>query len=390
MGAKHLITSESVTKGHPDKVADQISDAILDAMLAQDRDCHVACETLVTTGLVVVAGEITTKAYVDIPSVVRRTVRGIGYDDPKYGFDGESCAVITSIDEQSPDIDQGVKDRRRGSEDEQGAGDQGIMFGYATGETGEFMPLPMVLARNMTARMSSARESGGIPWMGPDGKSQVTVEYEGEKAVRVHTVVCSAQHSDSVDIETVRRDLREKIVLPCIPSELAVVEPILHLNRTGRFVKGGPVADCGVTGRKIIVDTYGGVARHGGGAFSGKDPSKVDRSATYAARWVAKNVVAAGLAGRCEVHLAYCIGHPDPVSIRCETFGTGAIPDSEIEAAVQEVFGVSLRPGRIISRLDLLRPIYEKTAANGHFGLDDPDYTWERLDMVDELRRFAK
>jgi S-adenosylmethionine synthetase len=382
MSDRYLITSESVCKGHPDKVADQISDAILDALIAQDPHCHVACETLVTTGLVLVAGEITTaNAYVDIPKVVRETVRGIGYTNPHDGFDWETCAVLTSIDEQSPDIARGVD---QGDPLAQGAGDQGIMFGYATSETEEYMPLPLVLANRISQRLAEVRDSGRMSYLGPDGKCQVTVEYEGDKALRVHTVVCSAQHSDTVEIDTVRRDLEAHVVRPCLPRELLPEEPTLHLNRTGRFVRGGPAADTGLTGRKIIADSYGGLARHGGGAFSGKDPSKVDRSATYAARWVAKNVVAAGLANRCEVQLAYCIGHAEPVSIHCETFGTGKISNEKLTSGIRRNF--DLRPGAIIRDLRLLRPIYLKTAAYGHFGRNDPDFTWEALDRVEALR----
>ncbi len=382
MSDRYLITSESVAKGHPDKVADQISDAILDSLIAQDPRCRVACETLVTTGLVLVAGEVTTTAYVDVPKVVRETIRTIGYGNPHHGFDWETCAVLTSIHEQTPDISQGVD---RGDPLDQGAGDQGIMFGYATDETPEFMPLPLVLAHRISERIHTVRESGELPWIGPDGKCQVTVEYQGTKPLRVHTVVCSAQHEGSIAIEKVRADMERLVVMPALPPALIPEKPVLHLNRTGMFVHGGPAADTGLTGRKIIVDTYGGLARHGGGAFSGKDPSKVDRSATYAARWVAKNVVAAGLAARCEVQLAYCIGHPEPVSIHCETFGTGRVPNTELTAAIREAF--DLRPGAIIRNLDLLRPIYRKTAAYGHFGRNDPDFTWERLDRVEVLQK---
>jgi S-adenosylmethionine synthetase len=386
MADRYLITSESVAKGHPDKVADQISDAILDALIAQDKHSHVACETLVTTGMVLVAGEISTDAYVDIPKVVRATIREIGYDNPHLGFDWETCAVLTSIDEQSPDIEQGVD---RGDPLDQGAGDQGIMFGYATNETPEYMPLPLVLAHRISENLGRARESGELPYLRPDGKCQVTVEYEGTRPLRVHTVVCAAQHAgeDVVSIETVRSDLERVVIRPALPADLLPEPPILHINRTGRFVLGGPAADTGLTGRKIIADSYGGLARHGGGAFSGKDPSKVDRSATYAARWVAKNVVAAGLAERCEIQLAYCIGHATPVSIHAETFGTGKISNEKLTTAIYEHF--DLRPGAIIEHLDLLRPIYRKTAAYGHFGRNDPDFTWERLDRVDALRTWA-
>ncbi len=381
MADRYLITSESVGRGHPDKVADQISDAILDAMLEQDKHCRVACETLVTTGLVVVAGEITTAAYVDIPKVVRKTIKEIGYDDPRYGFDGDSCAVVTTIDEQSRDISIGVD---RGAAIDQGAGDQGIMFGYATNETAEYMPLPLVLAHRISKRLGDVRENGELSYLGPDNKCQVTVEYEAAKPIRVHTIVCSSQHRSEVSVEQLRKDIERIVIRPSIPSELMPVEPVMHINRTGRFVHGGPAADTGLTGRKIIVDTYGGLAHHGGGAFSGKDPSKVDRSAAYAARWVAKNVVAAGLAERCEVQLAYCIGHPDPVSIYCETYGTGTVSNEKLTAAIREHF--DLRPGGLIQALDLLRPIYKKTAAYGHFGRNEPEFTWEKLDRVDMLK----
>ncbi len=385
MSDRYLITSESVAKGHPDKVADQISDGILDALIAKDPRCRVACETLVTTGLVLVAGEISTDAYVDVPKVVRETIRSIGYSNPHHGFDWETCAILTSIHEQTPDINQGVD---RGGILEQGAGDQGIMFGFATDETPEYMPLPLVLAHRISEKIETVRTTGVLPWLGPDGKCQVTVEYEGTKPIRVHTVVCSAQHNSAISIEQVRADIERHVVLPCLPAALVPEKPILHINRTGLFIHGGPAADTGLTGRKIIVDTYGGLARHGGGAFSGKDPSKVDRSATYAARWVAKNVVAAGLASRCEVQLAYCIGYPEPVSIHCETFGTGRIPNARLTSGIREQF--DLRPGAIIKALDLLRPIYQKTAAYGHFGRNDPDFTWERLDRVEGLKAQLK
>ena len=382
MPDRYMITSESVAKGHPDKVADQISDAILDAILSQDTRCRVALETLVTTGLALVAGEVTTSAYVDVPKVVRETIRDIGYNNPHHGFDWETVAVLTSIHEQSPDIAMGVNQT---SVLDQGAGDQGIMFGYATDETPEFMPLPMVLAHRISQRLAEVRENGELPYLGPDGKCQVTVEYEGDKALRVHTVVCAAQHEGRVEIGRVRHDLEEAVVLPSLPRELLPEKPTLHLNRTGSFVQGGPAADTGLTGRKIIADSYGGMAHHGGGAFSGKDPSKVDRSATYAARWVAKNVVAAGLARRCEIQLAYCIGHAEPVSIFVNTFGTGKVGSDTLTSAIRETF--DLRPGAIIRDLDLLRPIYRKTAAFGHFGRSDPDFTWERLNRMDTLRK---
>jgi S-adenosylmethionine synthetase len=383
MAGRQLFSSESVGKGHPDKVADQISDAVLDAILAEDRKGHVACETLVTTGLVVVAGEIRTDAYVDIPRVVRETIREIGYDRPEYHFESESCGVVTAIDEQSTDIAQGVD---RPDPLDQGAGDQGIMFGYASDETPEFMPLPIVLAHRIVRRIEEVRRSGELPWLGPDCKSQVTIEYEDDRPVRIDTVVCAAQHAAAVAEETVRADVERVVINPVLPKELVSARPRMLINQTGRFVKGGPAADAGVTGRKIIVDTYGGMARHGGGAFSGKDPSKVDRSAAYAARWVALNIVGAGMAKRCEIQLAYCIGYAQPVSIHVEIFGTGRVPETRIVEAVRGVF--DLRPGAIIRDLDLLRPIYRKTASYGHFGRSEPEFTWERLDRVDALKKF--
>jgi S-adenosylmethionine synthetase len=384
MAGRQLFSSESVGRGHPDKVADQISDAVLDAILAEDRKGHVACETLVTTGLVVVAGEIRTDAYVDIPRVVRETIREIGYDRPEYHFESESCGVVTAIDEQSGDIAQGVD---RPDPLDQGAGDQGIMFGYASDETPEFMPLPIVLAHRIVRRIEDVRRSGELPWLGPDCKSQVTIEYEDDRPVRIDTVVCAAQHAADVAEETVRADIERVVINPVLPKELVSVPPRMLINQTGRFVKGGPAADAGVTGRKIIVDTYGGMARHGGGAFSGKDPSKVDRSAAYAARWVALNIVGAGMAKRCEIQLAYCIGYAQPVSIHVETFGTGCVPEARIVEAVRGVF--DLRPGAIIRDLDLLRPIYRKTASYGHFGRSEPEFTWERIDRVDALKKFV-
>jgi S-adenosylmethionine synthetase len=383
MAGRQLFSSESVGKGHPDKVADQISDAVLDAILAQDRRGHVACETLVTTGLVVVAGEIRTDAYVDIPRVVRDTIRDIGYDRPAYHFESESCGVVTAIDEQSGDIAQGVD---RPDPLDQGAGDQGIMFGYASDETPEFMPLPIVLAHRIVRRIEDLRRSGELPWLGPDCKSQVTIEYEDDRPVRIDTVVCAAQHAEEIAEETVRSEVERLVINPVLPKELVPARPRMLINQTGRFVKGGPAADAGVTGRKIIVDTYGGMARHGGGAFSGKDPSKVDRSAAYAARWVALNIVGSGMAKRCEVQLAYCIGYAQPLSIHVETFGTGRVPDARIVEAVRGSF--DLRPGAIIRDLDLLRPIYRKTASYGHFGRQEPEFTWERLDRVEALKKF--
>ncbi len=376
MSQRHLFTSESVTEGHPDKVADQISDSVLDAILAVDPDGRVACETLVTTGLAMIAGEITTRTWVDIPRIVRRTIRDIGYTSAAYGFDFETCAVVTSIDEQSPDIAQGV--------DPGGAGDQGLMFGYACRETDVLMPLPITLAHRLTRRLAAVRKNGTLPWVRPDGKSQVTVEYEGDRPVKVHTVVVSTQHDPGVP------DLRERIIAEVIAPELAALDldtdgVIHHVNPTGSFVVGGPQGDCGLTGRKIIVDTYGGSAPHGGGAFSGKDPTKVDRSACYAARWAAKNVVAAGLAERCQIQVAYAIGVAEPVSVMVTTFGTGRVPDARLAEAVRMVF--DLTPRGIIEALDLRRPIYRPTAAYGHFGRDEAGFTWERADRIAELQR---
>ncbi len=379
---KHLFTSESVTEGHPDKVADQISDAILDGVLAQDPHGRVACETLVTTGLAFVSGEITTEAYVDIPTVIRKTIGEIGYDDARYGFDCETCAVVTAIGEQSPDIWKG--DESGHAVKEGGAGDQGMMFGYATSETGEYMPMPIHLAHLLALRLAKVRKDGLLAYLRPDGKTQVTVEYENGLPARVDTVVVSAQHDQDVDMDQLRDDLRTKVVEPVLPEELVRGDYTLHVNPTGRFVRGGPHADCGLTGRKIIVDTYGGLGSHGGGCFSGKDPTKVDRSASYAARHVAKNIVAAGLADRCEIEIAYAIGVAEPVSVMVDSLGTGRLKDAELVAVVRKHF--DLRPGAIIERLNLRRPIYRKTAAYGHFGRQDPDFTWERLDMVDALK----
>jgi S-adenosylmethionine synthetase len=372
----HVFTSESVTEGHPDKIADQISDAILDAVLADDPDGRVACETLVTTGLAFIAGEISTVTYVDFPGLVRETIHEIGYTRAKFGFDSETCAVISSIDPQSPDIAQGV--------DTGGAGDQGLMFGYATDETDSLMPMPLMLAHRLTRALSDRRRGGHIEWLRPDGKSQVSIEYEGSEPRRVDAVVVSCQHADSVETEELRSVIRREIIEPSMPSGMVDDATKIYINPTGRFVIGGPQGDCGLTGRKIIVDTYGGVGSHGGGAFSGKDPSKVDRSASYMARHVAKNVVAAGLARRVEVQLAYAIGVVDPVSVMVDTFGTGAVRDDRITTAIREVFPLS--PKGIIADLDLLRPIYKKTAAFGHFGRDDPDFTWERTHRVEDLR----
>ena len=373
---KHVFTSESVTEGHPDKIADQISDAILDAVLAEDIDGRVACETLVTTGLAFIAGEITTKTYVEFPSIVRETIKEIGYTRAKFGFDYETCAVISSIDPQSPDIAQGVNPG--------GAGDQGLMFGYATNETPELMPMPLVMAHQLTMRLSEARRSGELEWLRPDGKAQVSIEYVGDQPQRIEAVVVSCQHSEEVETETLRAQVREQIIDKTLPANLMDADTKFHINPTGRFVIGGPQGDCGLTGRKIIVDTYGGVGSHGGGAFSGKDPSKVDRSASYMARHVAKNIVASGLASKAEVQLAYAIGVVDPVSVMVDTFGTGEIPDERITLAVREVFRLS--PRGIIEDLDLLRPIYKQTAAFGHFGRDNPNFTWERTNRTSDLR----
>lgn len=386
-------TSESVTEGHPDKMADQVSDAVLDAILAEDPQGRVACETLLTTGLCVVAGEITTSAYVDIPKLAREVIKDIGYDNALYGFDGNTCGVIVSIDEQSSHIAQGVdksEEVRAGKsgEDElnsQGAGDQGMMFGYACDETAELMPLPIWLAHRMAEKLAEVRKSGAVPYLRPDGKTQVTFEYENGKPVRLSTVLISTQHADGQPRDTViRPDLIEQVIRPVIPAQFANDNYAVHVNPTGDFVKGGPHADTGLTGRKIIVDTYGGMGRHGGGAFSGKDPSKVDRSAAYAARWVAKHVVASGAASRCEVQVAYAIGMAQPISILVETFGTNTVDEIEIEQAVRTVF--DLRPAAIVRDLDLKRPIYRKTAAYGHFGREHADFTWETLSRLKEFK----
>ncbi|MDQ6929024.1 MAG: methionine adenosyltransferase [Actinomycetota bacterium] len=387
-------TSESVTEGHPDKMADQISDAVLDAILAEDPEGRVACETLLTTGLVVVAGEITTRAYVDIPKIVRGTVCDIGYDRESYGFDGHTCGVITAIDEQSPNIGQGVSaayevrtGRTADSElDNQGAGDQGMMFGYACDETDDLMPLPIWLAHRLAQRLAEVRKAGVLPYLRPDGKTQVTIEYRDGRPVALKTVLISSQHQPGIDIETLLKpDLREHVIHPLLPPELADDNYELLANPTGNFELGGPHADTGLTGRKIIVDTYGGAARHGGGAFSGKDPSKVDRSAAYAARWVAKHVVGSGAARRCEIQVAYAIGVAHPVSVMVETFGTESVDPARIEAMVPEVF--DLRPAAIIRDLDLRKPIYRRTAAYGHFGRSDKEFSWERLSRLDEVKR---
>jgi len=371
----YIFTSESVTEGHPDKIADQISDAVLDAVLAEDPNGRVACETLVTTGMAFIAGEISTDTYVEFQGLVRETIREIGYTRAKFGFDYETCAVISSIDPQSGDIAQGV--------DIGGAGDQGLMFGFACDETPDLMPMPLQLAHGLTRGLSIARRSGTMDWLRPDGKSQVSVEYDNGAPVRIDAVVISCQHAEDIHIDDIRAQVRTKIALPNLPAALVDERTSFFINPTGRFVVGGPQGDCGLTGRKIIVDTYGGVGSHGGGAFSGKDPSKVDRSASYRARHVAKNIVKAGLARRCEVQLAYAIGVVDPVSVMVDTFGSGVVEDHKLTAAVREVF--DLTPRGIIRELDLLRPIYKLTAAFGHFGRTEPEFTWERTDRVDDL-----
>ncbi|HYG69200.1 MAG TPA: methionine adenosyltransferase [Anaeromyxobacteraceae bacterium] len=374
----YLFTSESVTEGHPDKMADQISDAVLDAVLAQDVRGRVACETLLKTGYVMIAGEITTKARIDYPKLARQVVKSIGYTDGEMGFDGNTCAVLVAVDQQSPDIGQGV--------DTGGAGDQGMMFGYACDETPELMPAPIQYAHALTKQLAKARK-GGLGFLRPDGKSQVTVEYRDGKVARIDTVVISTQHAEDVSNRKLHAAVREEVIAKALPKRLVDRRTKIHINPTGRFVIGGPMGDTGVTGRKIIVDTYGGMGRHGGGAFSGKDPSKVDRSAAYMGRHIAKNVVASGLARRCEVQVAYAIGVAEPVSVMVDTFGTGTVPDAKIAKAIRQVFG--LTPREIIEGLDLLRPVYEKTAAYGHFGRTEKEFTWERTDRKDELREAA-
>lgn len=384
---KFLFTSEAVSMGHPDKLADQISDGVLDAMFAQDPMSRVACETMVTTGMVVIAGEITTKATIDMQKVVREVIRDVGYTDSPMGLSADHCSVLVAIDEQSPDIAQGVNDDASKGK-EIGAGDQGLMFGYACNDTPEMMPLPIALSHRILNRLTEARKTGKVDWLRPDSKSQVTVEYDGHTPVRIDTVVVSTQHSPDVSNETIRKFVINEIIKPELPKDLASGEITYHINPTGRFVVGGPHGDCGLTGRKIIVDTYGGWGRHGGGAFSGKDPTKVDRSAAYMARYVAKNIVASGLADRCEVQLAYAIGVTDPVSIYVDTEGTGKIDDARICELVRDLF--PLTPAGIIKHLDLRRPIYRKTAAGGHFGRSEPEFTWEKTDLAKKLAQAAE
>ncbi|HPD46291.1 MAG TPA: methionine adenosyltransferase [Anaerohalosphaeraceae bacterium] len=386
-GRGHLFTSESVTMGHPDKVADQISDSILDAIIAQDPNCRVACETLVSTGLVVIAGEVTTTAIVDIPAIARQTIKRIGYTDPHIGFDYENCAVMVALGHQSPDISQGVTEGQ-GLHKEQGAGDQGLMFGYACTETPSLMPMPISLAHKLTDRLTRMRESGKIDWLRPDGKSQVTVEYgENGKPKRIHTVLISTQHAPHVKYATIKKEIIEKVIMPVLPKKLVDGKITIHVNPTGRFVVGGPKGDCGMTGRKIIVDTYGGRGSHGGGAFSGKDPSKVDRTASYMARYIAKNIVAAGLAEACEVQLSYAIGVAKPLSVLVDTEGTAKVDELLIEDLVLEHF--PLTPKGMIEHLQLRRPIFAETARNGHFGPNLPEFTWEKTDMAATLRKAA-
>ena len=381
----YFFTSESVTEGHPDKMADQISDSILDAIYAQDPNGRVACETMITTGMVIIAGEVTTTATIDIPSIVRKTIKEIGYDRGKYGFDAETCAVMVSLDKQSPDISIGVS---RKNEDDQGAGDQGLMFGYATNETTELMPLPIMLAHKLTMRLAKVRKDKTLSYLRADGKSQVTVEYNNGKAVNVNAIVISTQHSEDVSTEKIKEDIIKHVIIPELPKGLYDLKKLdIHVNPTGRFVVGGPMGDCGLTGRKIIVDTYGGMGHHGGGAFSGKDPSKVDRSACYMARYIAKNIVAADIADKCEVQLAYAIGVADPVSVRTDTFGTEKISSDKIQKLIRKHF--NLKPAGIIKTLQLRRPIYKKTAAYGHFGRNEPEFTWERTDKAEELKKDA-
>lgn len=385
-GSNFLFTSESVTEGHPDKVADQISDHILDRMLAQDPKSRVACETLVTTGMAMISGEITTEAYVDMPEVVRETIRDIGYKNSSMGFDWETCAVLSTIDKQSPDIAMGVNGT--GLFKEQGAGDQGLMFGYACRDTKVLMPMPIYLAHGLTRRLAHVRKSGQLPWLRPDGKSQVTVEYVEGKPSRIHTVVIAAQHSPEVDYDTLREAIIEQVIKEVIPQGMMDEETQIFINTTGRFVVGGPLGDCGLTGRKIIMDTYGGFGYHGGGAFSGKDPSKVDRSASYMCRYIAKNLVAAGLAENCEIQVAYTIGRAQPVSVMVGAYSTGVVSSRELTEIVKKEF--DLRPAAIIERLDLLRPIYRKSCNYGHFGRELPELSWEKTDLAETLKRAVK
>jgi S-adenosylmethionine synthetase len=384
--SRYLFTSESVTEGHPDKIADKISDAILDAIMAEDKQCRVACETMVTTGMAIIAGEITTTCWVDMPQIVRDTIKDIGYNNSGMGFDWETCAVMTSIDKQSPDISQGVT-AGEGLFEEQGAGDQGLMFGYACSETPVLMPMPIYYAHRITRRLAEARKSGALDFLRPDGKAQVTIEYEENSPIRVQAVVVAAQHVPQVKYDTLREGILEEVIRKAIPEHMLDDKTNYFINATGRFVVGGPMGDCGLTGRKIIVDTYGGQGSHGGGCFSGKDPSKVDRSGSYMARYVAKNIVAAELAEKCEVQVAYCIGVAEPVSIMIDTFGTGKIAHDRLVQIVPEIF--SFKPAEIIRHLRLLRPIFKKTACYGHFGRNDPDFTWEYTDKMDELREKA-